>query len=233
MKRSPSGTYAVAFVAEALLQYPISNTLVEFTETLGPGILAPWGVNSAYLILLTGTAYSLKQVEGPLMPITIFSEWELVVLVETRLNHHSTINFSPLRLPFCSFGALLQAAEGNRLNSRTYQRLNLALLLWGAAPLLNCLYQLDAFSAPYLPAFYAALGLPTLAVAATALRSSVAPEEDLVQGSLEDFKNGIDLLGKKTSLGQYLSFNFILNFLVGGSFAFSPRTPLPLPRTRP
>ena len=127
----------------------------------------------------------------------------------------------------------MQAANGNRLNSRTYQRLNLALLLWSATPLLNSLYQLDAFTAPYLPVFYAALGLPTLAVAVAALRSSVAPEEDLVQSSLEDFKNGINLLGKKTSLGQYLSFNFILNFLVGGSFACSPRTPLPLPRRKP
>ena len=62
------------------------------------------------------------------------------------------------------------------------------------------------------------------------IQETAGTPKELVDASVEDLKDAANILGKRTSLGQYLAFSTLLTIAVGGSFAFSPRSPLPLPR---
>ena len=63
-----------------------------------------------------------------------------------------------------------QAAEGNRLDSQTYIRLNMALLTWQGITSLNFLAQPDAITDPALWAGKLAVAVPCVVICSLALK---------------------------------------------------------------
>lgn len=125
--------------------------------------------------------------------------------------------------------ALLASAAGDpeRFASNTYERIELGLFLCSAAGLAHCAFGFasGAVSAE-LFAITAAGALPLAAATAASLGGRGASPQLLFEGSLAGARRGFDVGGASTVLGKYLASQVVLTLVVGGSFAFSPMSPL-------
>jgi len=215
--RSKQGSKAAAEAAAAAALKESQRSLVA-PFTLAAATLA--GVGAAEALAPGAVASQLVGLEGP----------DFLAL-NTVCN---VASFTPLAAG--SAAACAMAARDGRLGSAAYASLELALLLGpaataataaGACALGGCTPTLAAAAAAAAaPPAYASLkslSLRPAGVDAAALASKV----------WRDVREGCDVLAKGGAEGgyvaQYLSANLAITFLVGGSFAFSPGSPLAQP----
>ena len=158
-------------------------------------------------------------------------------------------------LPVLSFpllgiaSALALSSIPNELstNNLTYIRLNLGLLMWQVGSLAIWLVKSAAVPLPQCwPLWIAKLcvAIPIIVTSSISL-SSIRVEEALIQSQVptavrrplpllllrlayDDLTESLSLPNRKTAVSRYLGFSQLLTIAVGGSFAFSPRAPIPL-----
>jgi hypothetical protein len=149
--------------------------------------------------------------------------------------------FPPLGI---SSALALASKEEDEMDGITFVRLNLGLLTWQAGSIIIWLSQSAAVPLPEcLPLWIAkiSVAIPTIATSLIALLSPLAAltlsNRSIVSRPLpllllrlvyDDLVESLSLLKRKTITSRYLSFSQILSIGVGGSFAFSPRAPIPL-----
>lgn len=159
------------------------------------------------------------------------TSFEALADIQHFSNLFGTDCFSLIAL--CSLYVLADAADNARLDSATYQRLAAALVLYAGA---NTLAVIGASVAagdptPSLTAT-AAVAFAT-APAAAASASAINKYGGGLEGVVDRIKSDVELvkdLGDTSEQGGYLEFYYKLSFwasmIVGGSFAFSPLSPL-------
>ena len=142
-------------------------------------------------------------------------------------------------IALCSLYVLADAAENTRLDSATYQRLAAAVVLYTGANTLGVLLACAAGAAgvggdaptPSLVAVVAIAvsGAPAAAASVSAIAKYGGGLDGVVERAKEDVKI-VTAIGDRTEKGGYTEFYYKLSFwasmIVGGSFAFSPLSPL-------
>jgi len=142
-------------------------------------------------------------------------------------------------IALCALYVLADAAENQRLDSATYQRLALAVVLYSCA---NVVGVVSAFAAGALsetrgvpaPSPAAVLGVfAALAPAGLASASAITKYGNGFAASFERVKrdwSAVTDLRSTTERGgyleRYLKLSFWASMIVGGAFAFSPLSPL-------
>eukprot|EP00746_Dinoflagellata_sp_MGD_P168109 gnl/MRDRNA2_/MRDRNA2_99284_c0_seq1.p1 gnl/MRDRNA2_/MRDRNA2_99284_c0~~gnl/MRDRNA2_/MRDRNA2_99284_c0_seq1.p1 ORF type:complete len:468 (+),score=64.76 gnl/MRDRNA2_/MRDRNA2_99284_c0_seq1:54-1406(+) len=141
----------------------------------------------------------------------------------------ATASFLPIAATIA--GALAAAQDNPRqLASATYERLETALVagciaVVGAAAVAEVAS--GCVKTPLL-AVVSALGAAGTALPAKALAERGLNPGTILRSTFEDARQGVNVLAKRTGTGQYFATNLAITFLVGGSFAFSPKSPLAL-----
>ena len=134
-------------------------------------------------------------------------------------------------ITLCSCYVLADAAENNRLNSQTYQRLALGNVLVlasviGALALTQVVGEAPRPNASAIVTF-TGLSLPCLFASVGAINThggGFAGVSDLFAKDWDDLK---DFSNKDASyLSRYYKLSFFTTLIVGGAFAFSPTSPL-------
>ena len=134
-------------------------------------------------------------------------------------------------ITLCSCYVLADAAENNRLNSQTYQRLAVGNVLVlasviGALALTQVVGEAPRPNASAIVTF-TGLSLPCLFASVGAINThggGFAGVSDLFAKDWDDLK---DFSNKDASyLSRYYKLSFFTTLIVGGAFAFSPTSPL-------
>ena len=134
-------------------------------------------------------------------------------------------------ITLCSCYVLADAAENNRLNSQTYQRLTVGNVLVlasviGALALTQVVGEAPRPNASAIVTF-TGLSLPCLFASVGAINThggGFAGVSDLFAKDWDDLK---DFSNKDASyLSRYYKLSFFTTLIVGGAFAFSPTSPL-------
>ena len=158
------------------------------------------------------------------------------------IGHYSNVIGSDcfVLVALCALVVLADAAENNRLDSATYQRLAVALVLYGGSVTLGVLAAFGVgFAAPDLapapsPAAVAAVAAafsPAAAVGASVVSKYGDGLEGAIARAKEDVRVVLDVGGASERGGyleRYYKLSFWASMIVGGAFAFSPLSPLAL-----
>jgi hypothetical protein len=141
-------------------------------------------------------------------------------------------------IALCACYVLSDAAENTRLDSATYQRLALALVLYGGSTVAGvalavAVGAVDPSLTPS-PSIGALVGtaaafIPAMAASTAAINAYGGGFGGAIDRAKDDFKV-VTNLGERSEEGGYLEFYYKLSFwasmIVGGAFAFSPLSPL-------
>jgi hypothetical protein len=141
-------------------------------------------------------------------------------------------------IALCACYVLSDAAENTRLDSATYQRLALALVLYGGSTVVGVALAVAAGAVdPSLtpsPSIGALVGtaaafVPAMAASTAAINAYGGGFGGAIDRAKDDFAV-VTNLGERSEEGGYLEFYYKLSFwasmIVGGAFAFSPLSPL-------